>query len=55
MPAPVVAVLAVAPAGGLRPIVVDANRPVIWPIRVTGLDTMLALYPTVEDAVRRRA
>lgn len=33
-------------------IVVDANRPVIRPIQVTGLDNELALYHTVDEAVR---
>lgn len=33
-------------------IVVDANRPVIRPIQVTGLDDELALYHTVDEAVR---
>jgi anti-sigma B factor antagonist len=32
-------------------IVVDANRPVIRPIEVTGLDNELALYHTVDEAV----
>ena len=32
-------------------IVVDHTRPVIRPIQVTGLDAVLALYDTVEDAV----
>jgi anti-sigma B factor antagonist len=36
------------------PIVVDANRPVIRPITVTGLDQLLALYHTVEEALGRR-
>ncbi|MFL6124998.1 anti-sigma factor antagonist [Actinophytocola sp.] len=33
-------------------IVVDSNRPVIRPIVVTGLDDVLALYHTVEEALR---
>jgi anti-sigma B factor antagonist len=33
-------------------IVVDANRPVIRPIQVTGLDYELSLYHTVDEAVR---
>lgn len=32
-------------------IVVDANRPVIRPIMVTGLDDVLALYHTVDEAL----
>jgi anti-sigma B factor antagonist len=32
-------------------IVVDHTRPVIRPIQVTGLDNVLALFETVEDAV----
>jgi anti-sigma B factor antagonist len=32
-------------------IVVDHNRPVIRPIEVTGLDEVLALFDTVEDAL----
>ncbi|WP_084477599.1 anti-sigma factor antagonist [Nocardia jejuensis] len=32
-------------------IVVDANRPVIRPIELTGLDEVLALYHTVEEAL----
>lgn len=32
-------------------IVVDANRPVIRPIEVTGLDEVLTLFHTVEEAV----
>ncbi len=32
-------------------IVVDANRPVIRPIEVTGLDNELALYHPVDEAV----
>lgn len=31
---------------------VDANRPVIRPIQVTGLDTELALYHTVDEALK---
>ena len=33
-------------------IVVDHTRPVIRPIRVTGLDDVLALFDTIEDALR---
>jgi anti-sigma B factor antagonist len=33
-------------------IVVDSNRPVIRPILVTGLDDVLALFHTVEEALR---
>jgi anti-sigma B factor antagonist len=33
------------------PIVVDANRPVIRPIEVTGLDDTLTLYHTVDEAL----
>jgi len=33
-------------------IVVDANRSVIRPIRLTGLDDVLALFPTVEEALQ---
>lgn len=36
-------------------IVVDANRPVIRPIQVTGLDDVLALYHTVEEALNARS
>ena len=36
--------------GPLR-IVVDANRPVIRPIELTGLDSILALYHTVDEAL----
>jgi anti-sigma B factor antagonist len=36
------------------PIVVDANRPVIRPIEVTGLDGELSLYHTVEEALKAR-
>jgi anti-sigma B factor antagonist len=35
-------------------IVVDANRPVIRPIEVTGLDDVLALYHSVEEALNAR-
>jgi anti-sigma B factor antagonist len=38
-------------APGQLPIVVDANRPVIRPIEVTGLDRVLALYHTVAEAL----
>ncbi|MCE0763038.1 STAS domain-containing protein [Pseudonocardia kujensis] len=33
-------------------VVVDRTRPVIRPIQLTGLDTVLALYRAREDAVR---
>jgi anti-sigma B factor antagonist len=33
-------------------IVIDSNRPVIRPIVVTGLDEVLELYHTVEEALR---
>lgn len=33
------------------PVVVDHTRPVIRPIQVTGLDDVLALFDTVEDAL----
>jgi anti-sigma B factor antagonist len=33
-------------------IVVDSNRPVIRPIHVTGLDDVLRLYHSVDEAVR---
>jgi anti-sigma B factor antagonist len=33
-------------------IVVDSNRPVIRPIQVTGLDDVLRLYHSVDEAVR---
>ncbi|MCE3551369.1 STAS domain-containing protein [Pseudonocardia sp. RS11V-5] len=33
-------------------IVVDGTRPVIRPIQLTGLDTVLALYRSPEDALR---
>jgi anti-sigma B factor antagonist len=32
-------------------IVVDQNRPVIRPIEIAGLDQILALYHTVDDAI----
>ncbi|MEV0248230.1 anti-sigma factor antagonist [Nocardia sp. NPDC050712] len=32
-------------------IVVDANRPVIRPLEITGLEKVLALYHTVEEAL----
>ncbi|GAB3878041.1 STAS domain-containing protein [Kibdelosporangium lantanae] len=38
--------------GDVLRIVVDANRPVIRPIELTGLDTALNLYHTVDEAVR---
>jgi anti-sigma B factor antagonist len=34
------------------PIVVDQTRPVIRPIEITGLDAVLALFDTVEDALQ---
>lgn len=33
-------------------IVVDANRPVIRPIEITGLDDVLSLYHSVDEALR---
>ncbi len=36
------------------PIVVDGNRPVIRPIQVTGLDDILTLYHTVNEALHAR-
>jgi hypothetical protein len=33
-------------------IVVDHTRPVIRPIQVTGLDEVLALFDTIEEALR---
>ncbi|GAA2884177.1 hypothetical protein GCM10010472_47830 [Pseudonocardia halophobica] len=33
-------------------VVVDQNRPVIRPMQLTGLDTVLALYRSREDALR---
>jgi anti-sigma B factor antagonist len=33
-------------------IVVDSNRPVIRPIQVSGLDDMLSLYHSVDEATR---
>ncbi|MFD2420744.1 STAS domain-containing protein [Amycolatopsis pigmentata] len=33
-------------------IVVDSNRPVIRPIEISGLDQVLSLYHTVEEALR---
>lgn len=33
-------------------IVVDANRPVIRPIEITGLDEVLRLFHTVDEAMR---
>ena len=33
-------------------IVVDSNRPVIRPIQVTGLDDVLSLYHSIEEATR---
>lgn len=35
-------------------IVVDSNRPVIRPIQVTGLDDVLNLYHSVDEALVRR-
>jgi anti-sigma B factor antagonist len=32
-------------------VVVDQNRPVIRPIEIVGIDQILALYHTVEDAI----
>lgn len=32
-------------------VVVDSNRPVIRPIEITGLEEVLALYHSVEDAL----
>ncbi|NMH99164.1 anti-sigma factor antagonist [Pseudonocardia acidicola] len=32
-------------------LVVDGNRPVIRPIQLTGLDRMLALYHSLDDAI----
>ncbi|SMD25001.1 STAS domain-containing protein [Kibdelosporangium aridum] len=34
-------------------IVVDSNRPVIRPIEITGLDSVLALFHSVDEALRR--
>jgi anti-sigma B factor antagonist len=41
------------PGTGPEPlwIVVGANRPVIRPIQITGLDHVLALFHTVEEAL----
>lgn len=33
-------------------IVVDSNRPVIRPIEITGLDEVLSLFHTVDEAMR---
>jgi anti-sigma B factor antagonist len=41
-------------AADLR-IVVDANRPVIRPIELAGLDEILALYHTIDEAVAAHA
>ncbi|WP_177328954.1 anti-sigma factor antagonist [Amycolatopsis australiensis] len=38
--------------GGPLRIVVDANRPVIRPIEITGLDDVLRLYHTLDEALR---
>jgi anti-sigma B factor antagonist len=38
--------------GDVLRIVVDANRPVIRPIELTGLDMTLNLYHTVDEALR---
>lgn len=40
--------------GDVLRIVVDANRPVIRPIELTGLDTALNLYHTVDEALRAK-
>lgn len=40
---------------GFLRVVVDSNRPVIRPIAVTGLDEVLALYHTVDEAAHARA
>lgn len=45
----------VAERGDVLRIVVDANRPVIRPIEITGLDTALNLYHTVDEALRAQA
>lgn len=37
------------------PIVVDHTRPVIRPIEITGLNDVLALFTTVEDAFQARS
>ena len=34
------------------PIVIDRTRPVIRPIEITGLDDVLALFNTIEDALQ---
>ena len=34
-----------------RPVVVDATRAVIRPLQITGLDEVLALYYSVEEAL----
>ena len=39
--------------GGPLRIVVDNTRPVIRPIELTGLDDVLALYETVDEALAR--
>nr|BFE50478.1 STAS domain-containing protein [Saccharothrix mutabilis subsp. capreolus] len=42
-------------AGRSLHLVVDANRPVIRPIEITGLDLELTLFHTVEEALHGRA
>jgi len=37
------------------PIVVDHTRPVIRPIEITGLETALALFTSVDDALQARS
>lgn len=39
--------------GGPLRVVVDKSRPVLRPIELTGLDDVLALYETVEEALYR--
>ncbi|HET8642791.1 MAG TPA: anti-sigma factor antagonist [Pseudonocardiaceae bacterium] len=39
--------------GGPLRVVVDRSRPVLRPIELTGLDDVLALYETVEEALHR--
>lgn len=39
--------------GGPLRVVVDKSRPVLRPIELTGLDDVLALYETVEEALHR--
>jgi anti-sigma B factor antagonist len=38
-----------------RRIVVDHTRPVIRPIEITGLDDVLALFTSLEDALQARS